>query len=61
MNLKIYLWLSAKPTIGREKKGEVGNTTIWISREQKSFFDEIKSIFHNYLRAKKWFGEKKEK
>ena len=26
---------------------------------EKSFLDEIESILHNYLRAKKWFDEKK--
>ena len=47
----------------REKKGEDENTKNWISQEGKepfrwNFFDDI---FHNYLRAKKWFDQKKKK
>ena len=32
----------------REKRGEDWNTKIWVSQEWK---DEMKNIFHNYLRA----------
>ena len=44
---------------GREKKRE--RRKFEYLKNEKSFLDEIKSIFHNYLRAKKWFGEKIEK
>ena len=37
---------------GREKKGEDRNTETCIMWEgKKDFFNEIKNIFHNYLRA----------
>ena len=38
----------------RRKRGENGNTKIWISWNEKSFFDEIKSIFHSFWRAIIW-------
>ena len=43
----------------RKKRGEDGNTKIWISWEWKELFlDEIKSIFHNYLKLESYFRKK---
>ena len=36
------------------ERGEDGNTKIWISRQPKSFLDEIKNIFHSLWRAIIW-------
>ena len=48
---KIYLPSSSKAMANIEKRGEDRNTKFWISQEWKSFLDETKKIFHNYLRA----------
>ena len=40
--------------------GEVGNTKIWIPRDEKRILDEIKNIFRNYLRAIIWWRNEKE-
>ena len=50
----IYLRSFCKAIADREKKGEDGNTKIWISRgplDEKSFLDDIKSILHSFGRA----------
>ena len=36
------------------KRGEDGNTNIWISRERKELLGEIKNIFHSFWRAIIW-------
>ena len=43
--LEVYLGSSSKAMADREKKGEDGNTKIWISWEQKELLDEIKTSF----------------
>ena len=48
---KIYLPSSSKAMANIEKRGEDRNTKFWISQEWKSFLDETKNFFHNYLRA----------
>ena len=45
MNFKIYLQSSSKAMTNWRKRGKGRNTKIWISQEQESFLDEIKSIF----------------
>ena len=45
--------------VNRKKRGEDGNTKVKIQKfeyleNKKSFFDEIKSILHNCLRAIIW-------
>ena len=40
------------------KRGKDGNRKIWLSRKRKSFFDEIKSIFHSFWRAIIWWQNK---
>ena len=42
----------------RQKKRGGWNAKIGISREQKSFLDEIKSIFHSFQRAIIWCKNK---
>ena len=34
-----------------EKRGEVGTQKCEFLKKEKSFLDEIKSVFHNYLKA----------
>ena len=58
-NFKSYIQSSSKAIPTKNKREEDRNTKIWISQEKKSLLDEIKSIFHNYLRAMLWFGQKK--
>ena len=38
----------------REKRGKDRNTKSEYLEKKKSFFDEIKSIFQNYLRTIIW-------
>ena len=38
INFKIYLQSSFKAMGGRGKRGEDGNTKIWISRKRKKLF-----------------------
>ena len=57
-NFKSYIQSSSKAIPTKNKREEDRNTKIWISQEKKSLLDEIKSIFHNYLRAMLWFGQK---
>ena len=60
-NFKSYIQSSSKAIPTKNKREEDRNTKIWISQEKKSLLDKIKSIFHNYLRAMLWFGQKNEK
>ena len=58
----IYLRSFCKAIADREKKGEDGNTKIWISGgplDEKSFLDDIKSILHSFGRAIIWSKKKK--
>ena len=42
-----------------EKRGEDGKLKIWISRERKELWYEMKIISHNYLRTIIWWKKKK--
>ena len=44
-----------------EKRGEDGKLKIWISRERKELWYEMKIISHNYLRTIIWWKKKKKK
>ena len=54
INFKIYLQSSSKATADREKKRGEDKTEIQnceYLKNEKSFLDEIRIIFHNYLRT----------
>ena len=45
----------------KEKKGKAVTQKSEYLENEKSFLDEIKSNFYNYVRATIWFKKKKEK
>ena len=53
IDFKIYLRLSPKAMPDREKRREDGKIKIQKIEHLESFFNKIKSIFHNYVSAKK--------
>ena len=59
LNFKIYLWSSSKTMTDREKKVKVEIQKFEHLENEKSFLDEIKGIFHNYLRAIVWWKHEK--
>ena len=48
---KIYLQSSSKAMVDREKKGKMEIHKFEYLENEKSFLDEIKSVFHNYLKV----------
>ena len=56
INFKIYLWSSSKAMAGFE---EAETQKFEYLENKKSFLDEIKSIFHNYICAIIWWKIKK--
>ena len=60
MNFKICVGSSSKWLIGR-KLGEDENIKFEYLRNEESFLDEIKNIFHNFWRAIIWWKTKTKK
>ena len=58
INFKIYLRSSSKAMADREKKREEGIQKFEYLEIKESFFDEIQSLFHIYLRAIIWWKMK---
>ena len=56
MNFKIYLWSSSKGQV--EKEGRIEIQKIEYLQDEKSFLEEIKSIFHSFWRAIMWWKNK---
>ena len=52
--IKIYLRSSSKAMTDREKEGKTEMQRFEYVENEKSFLNETKSIFHNYLRAIVW-------
>ena len=59
MNFKIDLWSSSKAMDDRKKKREGQKYKKFeYLKNEKSFLDETKSIFHNFWRAIIWWKNK---
>ena len=58
IKFKIYLRSSSKAMADREKRGKTNKQKFEYLENEKSFLDEIESIFHDHLEAiiwlKKW-------
>ena len=54
INFKIYLQSASEAMADREKEGKTEIQKLEYLEKEKSFLDEIKSIYHNYLRAIIW-------
>ena len=53
-NVKIYLRSSSKAMTDKEKDEKTEIQSFEYLEIKDSFLDEIKSIFHNYLRTITW-------
>ena len=54
IDFKIYLRSASEAMADREKEGKTEIQKLEYLEKEKSFLDEIKSIYHNYLRAIIW-------
>ena len=54
IKFKIYLRSSSKAMADRGKRGKTNKQKFEYLENEKSFLDEIESIFHNYLRTTIW-------
>ena len=54
INFKIYLQSASEAMADREKEGKTEIQKLEYLEKEKSFLDEIKSIYHNYLRGIIW-------
>ena len=59
INFKIYLQSASEAMADREKEGKTEIQKLEYLEKEKSFLDEIKSIYHNYLRAIIWWRNEK--
>ena len=59
MNLKDFSSTILKAMVDRKKKGKMKIQKFEYLENEKSFLDEIKSIFRNYLRAIIWWKKEK--